>query len=242
MNIPYDLWREITVTVGAILALLGFFRGQEQHKDSDFQELGMRLANSESAMIRATAATQLPAYFNYRRYLIFRRPYRKQALSFALNGLKVSGEKKFVRQALVDALNDMLQRRRRRRLFRRKPPALNLIDAHLDQLILFNFVFDGANLTQATLKHSDLGNASFVNAKLWRADLSHAKLTEADLTDAKIWDADFSHANLENAVIRTQHVNAQTRFDNANLKGAALSRAVVEQCNISNLEGVTVAT
>jgi len=231
----YELWREITLTVGTALALLGFFRGQEQRKDADFHELGVRLSDSDSAMMRATAATQLPTYFGYRCYLILRRPYRHQALSFALNGLKVSGEKKFVRQALADALGAMLRRKRRHEF-----PALNLIDAQLDELIMFGFPFDDADLTQASLTHCDLGNASFVNAKLWRANLSHAKLTDANLTGAQLWDANFSHANLENALIRTPHVNAQTRFDHAILKGATLSRAIVDICSPRDLEGVTV--
>ena len=231
----YELWREITLTVGTALALLGFFRGQEQRKDTDFHELGVRLSDSDSAMMRATAATQLPTYFGYRCYLILRRPYRHQALSFALNGLKVSGEKKFVRQALADALGAMLRRKRRHEF-----PVLNLIDAQLDELIMFGFPFDDADLTQASLTHCDLGNASFVNAKLWRANLSHAKLTDANLTGAQLWDANFSHANLENALIRTPHVNAQTRFDHAILKGATLSRAIVDICSLRDLEGVTV--
>jgi uncharacterized protein YjbI with pentapeptide repeats len=231
----YELWRETTLTVGTALALLGFFRGQEQRQDADFHELGVRLSDSDSAMMRATAATQLPAYFGYRRYLILRRPYRHQALGFALNGLKVSDEEKFVRQALVDALGAMLRRRRRHEF-----PVLNLIDAHLDELIMFGFPFDGTDLTQASLAHSDLGSASFVNAKLWRANLSHAKLTDANLTGAQLWDANLSHANLENALIRTPHVNAQTRFDHANLKGATLSRAIVDVCNLRDLEGVTI--
>lgn len=231
----YELWREITLTVGTLVALVGFLRGQEHRKDGSLNDLGIRLANSDSAMMRASAATQLPAFFSYRRYFLLNYPYRPQALNFVLNGLKVENEAKFVRQALIDALGEMLRKSRRHSL-----TPLNLIDAKLDELIIFGFRFDKSDLTQAILCHSDLGDTSFINAKLWRADLSHAKLTNTDFTDAQLWDTNFSHANLENSLILTPHVNEQTRFEKANLKGAKVSPTVAEVCNLNKDGGIQI--
>ena len=64
-------------------------------------------------------------------------------------------------------------------------------------------------------------------AKLWHARLNDARLSHADFTDAQIWDADFRNANLEGALLRTEHVNSNTLFHGASLKGATLSHAVL---------------
>jgi uncharacterized protein YjbI with pentapeptide repeats len=120
---------------------------------------------------------------------------------------KGNPEARYVRQALIDTLEIMARGQRKGKLSR-----VDLIDAQLQELIMFGFVFDGADLSNANLSHCDLGNASFVNAKLWRADLSHSKLTNADFTNAQLWDANLGNANLENAIVRTPHTNAATNF------------------------------
>ena len=137
----YGFWREITVSVGSFLALLGFLRGQEQHKDAAFRDLREHLSDPESAVKRATAAAQLPSFFCYRRFFIFNKPYQSQALDFALNGLKEANEKKFVRQSLINALRDMCHMARKGKLLKR-----DLIDAQLNELIMNGFIFDGMNL------------------------------------------------------------------------------------------------
>ncbi len=198
----YEVWHEMTLTVGAAVGILTFLRAQEQRKDSDFQELGGQLSNPTSPLMRATAASQLPSYFTYRRYLIFHRPYSQTALDFVLSGLKVAEEEKFVRQALANALKTMLQKRNRPKLSQ-----LDLTDGNLDELVLHWFPFDVMDLIDASLRKCDLGNARFVKANLWKADLSHSKLTSANLNDAKLWEAKFDHCNLEDAEIITPHVN-----------------------------------
>jgi hypothetical protein len=83
----YELWTEITVTVGSALGLLGFFRSQEQRKDAAFRELAVGLCNRESPLMRAFAARQLPSYYRYRRYFLLKAPYASQAVSLATYGL-----------------------------------------------------------------------------------------------------------------------------------------------------------
>jgi hypothetical protein len=223
----FALWREITISVGAAVALIGLFRNLEQRKEASFREMVRDISHSESAVLRATAASQLPAYFKYRLYGFLNRPYRHQAFILALHGLKNSTEKKFVRQELAYALRNMLRERRKNEL---SEP--NLIEACLDQLIMHDFDFSGVNLTAASLRECDLGNASFVKAKLWKADLTNSKLTSVDLSDAMLWDANFTHTDLRGATILTNEVNEHTRFDGAVLTGARVSRAIIEMCNV----------
>jgi len=253
----YSLWREITISVGTALGLIGFFRAQEQRKEANFLELVRELSNSDSATLRATAASQLPAYFNYRAYLFFKRPYRHQAFMLAVHSLKEPNEERFVRQEAVHALHTMLLRRDTDEF-----PHPNLIGAKLDQLIMYGFPFDGADLTQASLRECDLGGASFARAKLWKAIVTHSKLSSANFSGAELWDADFSHSNLEranfrnaklnkvnffnaalwgadfsgaeleNATLLTGNVDSQTRFDGAHLEGATISRRLVEVCKV----------
>lgn len=216
-----DLWHESVLTVGSALAVLGFFRSLEQRKDTDFNELVPRLCNRASAVMRATAASQLPIFFNYRRYLLFGRPYRILALELACNALKESDEAHFVRQALADALRRMLGD-----LTAEERTGVRLIEAKLDRLILHDFRFDGLDMSEASLESCDLGRASFVGTKLWRARLCHSKLTHADLTGAMVWEADFSHADLRNAVFRTPHTSSETCLRDANVENAELSPEV----------------
>ena len=192
----YELWREITVSVGAALGLLGFFRSQEHRKEQRFIELIRELSNPHSAMLRAAAASQLHHYFNYRRYGFFGRPFQHQALIMAIHGLKEPEEITFVRQELVNAMHQMLQKSDRKSF-----PRANLIDSKLDHLIMHGFSFDYVDLTQASLKECDLGLASFVGAKLWKAYLVGSNLSSANFTDAMLWDADLSNTNLEDATI-----------------------------------------
>jgi uncharacterized protein YjbI with pentapeptide repeats len=156
-----------------------------------------------------------------------KRPYRHQAFTLALHGLKNADEKKFVRQELAYALHDMLRERSRKEF-----SDANLIDARLDQLILHDFDFSGLNLTGASVQECDLGNARFVKAKLWKTDFTNSKLTSANLTDAMLWDANFNHTDLREATILTNEVNEHTKFGGAVLTGARVSRAVIEVCKL----------
>jgi len=221
----YEIWHEVTLSLGAALALFGFFRGQEHHKDREFREVGMRLADGSSPLMRAAAAAELPSFFRYRRAMVLGRPYKDQCLVLVLAGLKVEKEEHFVRQALINALHCIIQDGS-------WPAGVHpdLRDAQLQALRMWGVAFDGFDLSCSTLMESDLGNASFVGSKLWRADLSKARLSDADFTDAELWDADFSNANLENARLVTEHVNSQTRFHGSNQNGMLVSQNVVKQC------------
>jgi hypothetical protein len=223
----YAFWREVTISVGAAVGLIGLFRTLEQRKEARFRELVREISHSESAVLRATAASQLPAYFKYRLYGFLNRPYRHQAFILALHGLKNSNEKKFVRQELAYALRNML-----RESSRNEFSEPNLIEACLDQLLMHDFDFSGLNLTSASMRECDLGNARFVKAKLWKTDLTNSKLTSADLTDAMLWDANFTHTDLRGAIILTNEVNEHTRFGGAILTGARVSRAVIDVCKL----------
>jgi pentapeptide repeat protein len=235
--VPYELWHEISLTLGGTVGLLTFVRGQEQRRDNDFQEIGARLSSPTAAMLRATAARQLPKYFAYRRFGLFWRPYRLTAVSLALDALKVKPEEKFVRQALVEALKTMLSRCVSRDF---ENQSFTLIDANLDELIMYKFPFDRIDLTNASLQRADLGGATFRQSKLWKADLTHSKLASADLTGANLWDTNLSRCNLKDATIVTPYVNDLTKFEGADLMNARLSIEVAQICDLRDQVGYTI--
>lgn len=243
-----ELWREITLSIGTALGVLGFFRSLEQRKDEAFGALTVRLCSRESPVMRAGAAGQLPSFFRYRRYLILHRPYRRQALELAVNALKIAGEPVFVRQALVDALMKMLPSHPGERLLPRllgsRCPAwwktrllsryrrdreIRLIGAYLDRLIMMGFVFDYADLTEATLTESGLEGASFVGVNLWKASLHNSNLMGTDFTAARLWETDLTKTNITGARLVGCAVNDGTKWP-PRIDGALLSAEVAEMC------------
>lgn len=229
----YVLWREITITVGALLGLLGFFRSIEQRKEQNFFELIRELSNPNSAMLRAAAASQLPYYFTYRSYGLFKHPFQHQALVMALHGLKEKDELQFVRQELINSAHKMLLTRKENNF-----PRADLIGSNLSQLIMHYFNLDKVDLTDAKINQSDLGSASLVGTKLWKASFKNSNLSNANLNDAMIWDADFSYANLTNVSLLTPHVNEHAKFDNAMFKNTLISEEIAKECKLGSIKGV----
>lgn len=231
----YALWREITVSVGALLGLLGFFRSLEQKKEQSFLQTIRELSNHSSAMLRAVAASQLPNHFLYKSYGFLKRPFKHQAFVMAQHGLKEKDELPFVRQELVNSFQKMLKNS-----IRKEYPRANLVQANLAELILHDFDFSRIDLTDAKLGKCDLGNADFEEARLWKATFINSKLTNCNLNNAMIWDADFSFSNLTNARLLTNHVNDNTKFQGATFKNTKISNKIAELCKLHKMKGVIV--
>jgi uncharacterized protein YjbI with pentapeptide repeats len=92
--------------------------------------------------------------------------------------------------------------------------------------------FDSANLTGVRFINSVLVEADFTNAKLQRASFQNANCKKAKFVEANmkftvcayadLTGADLSGAKLNDASLGGIRVDAQTRFDNADLTGAAM--------------------
>jgi Pentapeptide repeats (8 copies) len=218
-----SLWHETTLTVGVLGGMVGFFRGLEQRKDTAFAEMTARLCNPQSEVLRASAARELPAFHAYRRFVLGKRPFRAQSLELALNALKVEGQNIFVRQALVESLQQMLPNPQDRGRIR-------LDYACLENLIMIGFDFEDLELTHAKAIESGLERARFARANLWHAKFCGSNLQEADFSETRLWDADLSRTDLRGARLLTAHVNENTRLDKALLSRASLSREVAALC------------
>jgi uncharacterized protein YjbI with pentapeptide repeats len=154
--------------------------------------------------------------------VVGKQPYARQALELAVDALKVD-QVRFVRQALVESLMQMLPSAAGQ-------PRVRLDYACLDELTMLRFNFDYVELTKASLCSSGLEGASFVGANCWSAVFSGSALKNADFTDAMLWDADFSHTDLQGAKLLPRELNHNTRFGDANLRDAVMSRPVYELC------------
>jgi hypothetical protein len=218
----YHIWEQVTLTLMAGIALLGFLRGLEHRKDSNFRELAQSLADPQSPVLRASAAAQLASYATYRRYFIFGRPYRKATFMLVLSALKKrekeQKEHKHVRQQLAYSLRHFLPN-----MVLEKDELFDLIDAQMDELILHHFPLNNCDLTGAILQKSDLGEANFTNSKLWKADFFDSKCAHANFSHTKLWDANFEKANLQGANFDGAEFNENTRFQGASLADAKLS-------------------
>jgi uncharacterized protein YjbI with pentapeptide repeats len=222
------LWHEVTLSAGVIAGGVAFFRGLEQRKDVAFADAMTRLCNGASPVLRAGAARQLPSLHRYRRFVVGRRAYARQALELAVDALKVD-QTRFVRQALVESLMQMLPSATGQ-------PRVRLDHACLDELTMLRFNFDYVELAKASIRSSGLEGASFVGANCWSAVFHGSALKNADFSGAMLWDADFSNTDLQGAKLLPREINHNTRFTAANLRDAVMSRPVYELCALQGCD------
>jgi hypothetical protein len=223
-----EIWHEITLSAGVVAGTVAFFRGLEQRKDAAFAEAMTHLGATNSPVLRAGAARQLPRLHRYRRFFTRDRPYREQTLQLAVDALKVDQER-FVRQALIESLQAMLRAEKKRAHVR-------LEHACLDELAMMGFDFADFEMTSTTIRNSGLEGANFARANLWRVALHKSNLERADFSEAKLWDADLSNTNLQHAILRTTLVNPNTRFAAAVVHDAVMSREVRNLCEAAGCD------
>ncbi len=229
--------QDITLIVGAAIAIFGFFRSMEQKKEQRFLEIIRELSNKDSSMLRSIGAAETPKYFYYRSYMFFERPFKSQSLSMALHALKIDNEEVFVRQECINSVQEMFKD-----VGIHTCPRANMIRSKLNKLIMHHFDFRSVDLSASCLNESDLGSADLRKAKLWECTFRNTNLKGTKLDCAEIWDADFSDADLEDASLRIKQkgVNAQTCFQNTTFRNTKVSEAVVNMCGLQGVPGIII--
>ena len=84
--------------------------------------------------------------------------------------------------------------------------------------------FSSVNLGGIDLQNANLQNINLEGANLQGTEFLDANLQGADLRSTQCGDANFEGANLQGANLRYIRINERTNFQNADLRGARISR------------------
>ncbi|WP_413176453.1 pentapeptide repeat-containing protein [Anabaena azotica] len=90
---------------------------------------------------------------------------------------------------------------------------LDLRGVNLQEAILTDASFIGADLSEANLQGAILTDASFIGANLSKANLQDADLSRAKLVKAQLDATDFTGATLTGAYIEDWGITSDTKFD-----------------------------
>jgi len=111
---------------------------------------------------------------------------------------------------------------------------VNLYDANLTDADLHWANLKDANLTGANLESANLESANLTGANLESANLESAKLTHANLTDANLSGAKLVWANLKNADLYRADLTGAD-LEDANLAGVDLYGADLREANLNHV-------
>jgi uncharacterized protein YjbI with pentapeptide repeats len=92
----------------------------------------------------------------------------------------------------------------------------NLVEAHLEDLVLDSIDLSGRDLTGVHLHGASLVGANLTGATLLNADLQEANLSDSNLSNADLSHANMRYANLHNTDLRGSCLKAAT-YDSGQL-------------------------